>query len=427
MLHQGAPLQHSSRRAAATAINQHVLNNLGSHRHHPRSRPSLPQASSTTLAVAVLADVASKAENTITVYYRSQAGNWKEAVLHGSLQGGPWQDYRLSRVPSGAKWFFGAITAAPGMPVEFEFVANNRQNVWEKASGGGNYSITAAGTYAVQHGTVAKVSGKRVMVVSDLDGTMIGDDAATGAFKAFWEDKAVPRGGVLVFNTGRALDSFLQLQKDKVHCLAHPDALISAVGTKVYDFDGQQWNEDKQWSGMLDRDWNINVAREACYKALAEASKELMHFRPASEQNEHKVTCGVAVAALPRVLASVEDSLAAGSVKANLITSGSGDWRFLDIVPTSAGKLQALNYVRNRYGFEVEATVACGDSGNDILMLAGANPALVVGNAQPDLRQWVDQQEPGGGAGPGGKKRLYVAGKHEALGILEGLEYWGYL
>jgi HAD superfamily hydrolase (TIGR01484 family) len=43
----------------------------------------------------------------------------------------------------------------------------------------------------------------------------------------------------------------------------------------------------------------------------------------------------------------------------------------MDLVPINAGKLEALNYVRQRYGFPVTSTVACGDSGNDILMLQG--------------------------------------------------------
>jgi hypothetical protein len=51
--------------------------------------------------------------------------------------------------------------------------------------------------------------------------------------RSFWEDAAIPRGGVLVYNTGRSLESFLELQTQKGHCLAHPDVLISAVGTKV--------------------------------------------------------------------------------------------------------------------------------------------------------------------------------------------------
>lgn len=43
----------------------------------------------------------------------------------------------------------------------------------------------------------------------------------------------------------------------------------------------------------------------------------------------------------------------------------------MDIVAKKAGKLQALTYVRLKYGFPVGSAIACGDSGNDILMLSG--------------------------------------------------------
>lgn len=42
-------------------------------------------------------------------------------------------------------------------------------------------------------GTVAPVSGRPVLLVSDLDGTMVGDDKATAAFRQFWLDKALVR------------------------------------------------------------------------------------------------------------------------------------------------------------------------------------------------------------------------------------------
>ena len=53
-------------------------------------------------------------------------------------------------------------------------------------------------------------------------------------FRDYWHNTAVVRGGILVYNTGRALASFEQLLRDKAHCMAQPDALISAVGTKVW-------------------------------------------------------------------------------------------------------------------------------------------------------------------------------------------------
>lgn len=363
----------------------------------------------------------------VTIYYQT---GWSQGVIHGSVHGGGWTDFPLKRVPSApGKWLVGTVNcssngtgvAAPAL----EFVLNNGQSEWSKAADGGNLVVNEPGRYAVRCGTISPVVGEPVLVVSDLDGTMVGDDSATAAFKKFWEEEAVVRGGVLVYNTGRSLDSFVNLLNSKTDVLAHPDALISAVGTKVYEFTGQKWREDKGWTAVLDKDWSVDVARDAAYQALHKVGKEKMHFRPADEQNEHKITCGVHMQALESVLETVEGVLSVRSVKSNLITSGTGDWRFLDIVPIKAGKLEALNYVRRKYNFKVGSTVACGDSGNDILMLSGENPAIVVGNAQPDLVKWVDQNKAKEG-GRNGKLRLLVTTQHEARGILEGLEYFGF-
>jgi phosphoserine phosphatase len=89
-----------------------------------------------------------------------------------------------------------------------------------------------------------------------------------------------------------------------------------------------------------------------------------------------------------------------------------------------AGKLQALEYVRASHRFPLANTIACGDSGNDILMLSGRNLAIVVGNAQPDLVQWLEQHTSDESPLPG-KQRLLRTKAHEAYGILEGLEYFG--
>lgn len=75
------------------------------------------------------------------------------------------------------------------------------------------------------------------MLVSDLDDTMFGDDQASKAFKDFWERDARLRGSILVYNTGRALDKWLSLWKEKSWCLAAPDHLITSVGTKVFKAD----------------------------------------------------------------------------------------------------------------------------------------------------------------------------------------------
>ncbi len=54
--------------------------------------------------------------------------------------------------------------------------------------------------------------------------------------------------------------------------------------------------------------------------------------------NVHRtqVTCGVALEALDPVLGKIRRALKHGGVRAKLITSGSGNWRFLDIVSANA-------------------------------------------------------------------------------------------
>ena len=65
---------------------------------------------------------------------------------------------------------------------------------------------------------------------------------------------------MLAFRIRRSLGQFQHLWKSKNGALALPDALITAVGTKVWLLDedhqdraratGAQWKEDLQWARM---------------------------------------------------------------------------------------------------------------------------------------------------------------------------------
>jgi hypothetical protein len=44
-------------------------------------------------------------------------------------------------------------------------------------------------------------------------------------------------------------------------------------------------------------------------------------------------------------------------------------WRFIDLLPQHAGKGTAMQHVMQHYGYDATATVAAGDSANDLLML----------------------------------------------------------
>ena len=168
----------------------------------------------------------------------------------------------------------------------------------------------------------------------------------------------------------------------------------------------------------LNKGWKLDAVREAAYSALNKVGKDKMHFRPASEMNSHKVTCGVAVNSLETVLEHIKTFLKANDAEFQAIVSGKGDWRFCDLVPTAAGKFAALEYAtREVFGFERDHVVACGDSGNDKDMLGGPHRGIVVGNAHEELMTWVKEQ---------GVDGVVMVGGERAYGILEGLERLGF-
>ena len=289
---------------------------------------------------------------------------------------------------------------------------------------GGLYECAHPGGYKLESGVLRPFPRRAAtMVVTDLDGTMVGDgkafDEGTLAFKQYWEDVAGLAGGSLVWNTGRSIGQACALFKEKEGLLAVPSVIITAVGTKIFDRDPmfphttpEGWRENAVWSKKLDDGWDLEAVRDLL-EAQVEANPEAAHWLDRGTEHPHRCSLSVNVTALGAVRRAVRDGCKAAGVAVRIIVSGVGDWRYVDCVAAGAGKLEALEHVRRKEGVSVERCVACGDSGNDVLMLAGKNPAIVVGNAQPDLVEWVMRQPQRG--------RVVLADQVGAKGILEGL------
>jgi sucrose-6F-phosphate phosphohydrolase len=325
--------------------------------------------------------------------------------------GPQWAHLVLPQTPS-----FNSSIDAPIL----EFAITDGNGSWDKPSNGSNYQVHLPGSYSLAHGTLRRIPTPRVLVITDLDDTLVGDDEATLNFTEWWRSTGGPAGGRLVYNTGRALQLFLELLETKTHCLPEPDMLISAVGTKIYSKTPEgSWAEDMAYGSRLSAGWNLDSVRDGAYKALVKVGKDAMHFRPPHEMNEYKVTAGVLYAVLPHVLQSIEEDMSSKGMEYRAVVSGKGDWRFVDLVPKLAGKAAAMAHVREVLGFDPEETVACGDSGNDRDMLEAAHHAIVVGNAQEDLMAWARESQGRSGA-------PLVVDAWRAHGVLEGLERLGF-
>jgi sucrose-6-phosphatase len=74
--------------------------------------------------------------------------------------------------------------------------------------------------------------------------------------------------------------------------------------------------------------------------------------------------------------------------------------------------------LRNKWQIASEFTVTCGDCGNDIALFQGLEKGIIVGNAKPELLFWYEENQ---------RESLYLARAYCANGVLEGLNYFGFL
>ncbi|KAH8739398.1 sucrose-phosphatase-like HAD superfamily hydrolase [Cryptosporidium ryanae] len=76
-----------------------------------------------------------------------------------------------------------------------------------------------------------------IVLVTDLDGTLLGNEYYLGKFNDIWTRQHMFNGSKLIYSTGRNLKDFLLVSKQ---CdLLKPDFAICGVGTEIYEFPGE--------------------------------------------------------------------------------------------------------------------------------------------------------------------------------------------
>jgi hydroxymethylpyrimidine pyrophosphatase-like HAD family hydrolase len=129
------------------------------------------------------------------------------------------------------------------------------------------------------------------------------------------------------------------------------------------------------------------------------------------------------------LLPAMQQRLERHRVRASLIWSidDPAGIALLDVVPESATKFHAIEYLMRREGFTPEYTVFAGDSGNDLPVLSSYLRTILVANATEDVREEALQLS----AYHGTSDSLYLAkgdfmgmnGNYSA-GILEGVAHF---
>ncbi len=271
------------------------------------------------------------------------------------------------------------------------------------------------------------MSIERLLLCTDLDRTLLPNGAQPESVEArsLFGQLVAEEGVVLAYVTGR--DRRLVEKAIANYAIPKPDFVISDVGTRIHDLGRGEWRDVPQWEQNIDRDWG-----GSSHAQLARMFLDLhaLRLQAHAKQSTHKLSYYVPLQADRSGLSvELQRRLRERGIAAELVWSidepnGVG---LLDILPASAGKLAAIEFLRRGLGFADDEVMFAGDSGNDLAVMTSHLPAVLVANATAAVRaQVVEQARRGGHA-----EQLYVAvggflglNGNYAGGILEGVAHF---
>lgn len=264
---------------------------------------------------------------------------------------------------------------------------------------------------------------KRFLLCTDLDRTLIPNGAqpesplARERFGRLVGHKEV----MLAYVTGR--HRALIEQAIAEFKLPQPDFAIADVGSTIYRVEPSGWKQWDEWDARIAPDWRGLSRNELC-RLLGVFP--VLRLQEEGKQNRHKLSFYVPLETdAQRLIGEMEKLLHHTGIKANLIWSidEAAATGLLDVLPASANKLHAIEFLRQQQGFGHDNTVFAGDSGNDMDVLLGGIKAVLVANADAEVKRLAASNADTG--------RLYIAkggylgmnGNYSA-GILEGLAHY---
>lgn len=234
------------------------------------------------------------------------------------------------------------------------------------------------------------------LLISDLDDTLLGDDAALQRFAEYY-DSLSPKLAI-VYASGRSFES---MREDvRATALPEPMDIISGVGSEIRKYpDGEM---DKAWVEKLSKNWSTEKVREVL------ADEPDMELQPASEQLAFKVSYFLYDATTER-LVQLREKLQRAGIETSYVYSSNRD---LDFLPRGVDKGAAALFLSRQLGFDPDHVMVAGNSGNDAKLFEHQFHGIIVANAHDELKQWASDPA------------NYLSPQPLADGVRDGVEHW---
>lgn len=228
----------------------------------------------------------------------------------------------------------------------------------------------------------------KLLLACDLDGTVLPNGAvplsegAMGEFKNIVSQESI----CLVYLSGRSLNHALNGISE--FGVPLPQIFVGDTGTTMYFLEDEVFNEHKEWQEIISSDWG-NMRGKDIHKVLQNI--QLLTPQEKEHQNIFKQSYYFPPKEETRIIKEVKEEIAILNIKAEVVTllDHFKNKGYLDILPKSASKLSALEYIQKHLKVDREDIVFAGDGGNDLPPLTSGYKAIVVNNASQVFKDKV--------------------------------------
>lgn len=262
-----------------------------------------------------------------------------------------------------------------------------------------------------------------ILLATDLDRTLLpnGSQPESPQARQRFRRLAARPEVRLAYVTGRHRELVEAAMAE--YALPRPDFVIADVGTSLYEIDASDWRQVRDWQQAIGLDWS---GRSHAELAALVGDLPGLTLQETAKQGTFKLSYYAPPAVDPAdLLRGIRQRLEASGARVNLVwsvdeTTATG---LLDVLPASASKRHALEFLRARLGIPMNRTVFAGDSGNDMEVLVSGMPSVLVANAQESVRSEAAAQADAANLylAHGG---LFGMNGNYSAGILEGVVHF---
>lgn len=244
------------------------------------------------------------------------------------------------------------------------------------------------------------------ILFTDLDGTLLNDNKEISAGNRAAVEEALAQGHKIVVTTGRALASGIRIA-ERIGLAGEGCYVIAFNGGQIYDpyhkktIHGVTFSQETAveiFEKAIER--NLYMQAYSDTDILTVENNELLQEYAKVQQLPYKVVKNARDAIVQdpyKLLAIDNDRNKTESFQKEVLSGYSDTVRsffsnatYLEIVPKTVSKGEAVRWMCEHLGIPIENSVSAGDAQNDIEMLEAAHVGAVMCNAFPGIQEHGD-------------------------------------